>query len=206
MDFLTLIPALLFALTGLVAILILASAFIKSIAGDFNFSPLTRLRTRKLQRYANQLDQARLHFESREYQKVAEAINDSFFIDPPMINLQFLEQVHDHNFDVLAFILHVNQDLPGKLQALPELERLLQNRMQLMRSLAENYLSFDIMKNKRKAEGKQTPDWAISEFSKKIDGLKKDLETNKKETCAAVTLLCKAISNSSSEDKALTFH
>lgn len=206
MDFLTLIPALLFALTGLVAILILASTFFKSMAGDFNFSPVTRLRARKLQRYINQLNQARLHFESREYQKVAETIRDSFFIDPPMINLQFLEQVHDHNFDVLAFILHVNQDLPGKLQALPELERLLQNRMQLMRSLAENYLSFDIMKSKRKAEGKKTPDWAITEFSKKIDGLKKDLETNKKETSAAVGLLCKAISNSSTEDKALTFH
>ena len=208
MSILTAIPVILFNIAALVAIFYIGRSLFSGFAKTMNIKvdPLASLRNKKIKGYLAQLQLAQAQFEQGNLNKTAQAIKKSFYTDPPLISLKFLDAVHDHNLEVLAFILHINSSSPGLLKLLPDLERLVQSRMALLRSLAETYLSLELVKKRRKTEGKETPDWALSEFSKKIDDLKADLESNDNKITRTIDGICSSIANTNKPEQDISYH
>lgn len=204
MSYSNLIPALLFALAGLAAIIYIGKALLSNLLRNIDI--FSFIRGSSLRRKSRSLAAARTHFEGGEMDRCVRSLKESLFLEPPLINLQFLDAAYDHNFDVLGFLVTVNQEMPDRLLSLPRIEGLLQDRLHLHRALAESYLSLDAVKAKRSEDGKKTPEWAISEFEKKISNIQEELAQNGKEFLKEFVNLCEAILANAPDDNQLTYH
>jgi len=204
MTFLNLIPALLFAVAGLYAIYVLAKPIIRPMFTSFQIGSL--LRKSKLKKKLSSLDQARSELLQGNLEAALILIEDSFFFDPSLYSHNFLDAVYDHNFEVLSLIIQLGKNYPANLSQLPNLERLIQDRFQIQKDLLENSFAEKLIKQKRSSKGKQTPEWALSEFSKKTTEAKSLLLRNQKDLEISCDLLFKSIRSLHTPDDEVTFH
>lgn len=106
-------------------------------------------------------------------------IRAAFFLEHPLAAQSSIERSHAHNVRLLSRLIGDAHSRSHQIDNLPILEDLLASREQLLSAFIEHVLARNNLTNRRRRDRKDTPAWAIAEFSKKIEDIADKLTTNR---------------------------
>jgi hypothetical protein len=81
--------------------------------------------------------------------------------------------------NILSRVIGIAKSHARHLESLPVVEDLLASRESLLNAHIEHLAARNNLQQRRRRDRKETPAWAISEFSKKIDDILDKLSTNR---------------------------
>ena len=119
--------------------------------------------------------------------------------DPRLID----QSVH-HNLGVLSRVLSIAERTGAHLENLAVVEDLIQLRGELQTSYLEAVRDRATFRRRRSSAGKNAPEWAISEFNRKIDELTDRIETNRRSLHTQLEALLSDAQKSSHDS--VTYH
>lgn len=91
---------------------------------------------------------------------------------------ELIDQSVHLNLAVLSRILSLSERAGAHLENLAVVEDLVQSRGQLLTSYFEAQRDRRVFKSRRSSAGKDAPEWAIAEFTRRVDELKDRIDTN----------------------------
>ncbi|MBX7142817.1 MAG: hypothetical protein K1X79_00025 [Oligoflexia bacterium] len=132
-----------------------------------------------LRRHQATLAEAEALLERGHFESAWPALQGSFIFEHIKTG-PLIEKVASHNLSTLARLVAAAEITSTRLPNLPILEDLLATRHGLLRGFLEVQETTVKIKKRPAHDGKDIPEWALSEFSKKLTELKEKLETNKR--------------------------
>lgn len=106
-------------------------------------------------------------------------LRTAFFFDYPIRHPQTIDRIHEHHMHILSRVLTIAQNHSRTIENLPVIEDLMATREQLLRSHIDHVEARRSLTLRRRKDKKETPAWAISEFTKKLDDITDKLATNR---------------------------
>jgi hypothetical protein len=106
---------------------------------------------------------------------------------------------------LLSRCLILAEHYGGKLENLPQVERLMIERTELLSLLKKAHDAFNSISQKRASSGKQLPSWGKAEYQSRVNEVKKELERNLYELKSASEELFNSIKNPPVSDE-VTYH
>lgn len=131
-----------------------------------------------LQKHQANLTAAEELLEKGHFEKAWPILHSSFIFEH-IKSPHFIERAASHNLSTLARLVAAAELTATRLPNLAILEDLLSTRHGLLRGYLEVHETTLKIKKRPEKSGKDIPDWALSEFSKKLLELKEKLDTNK---------------------------
>ncbi len=158
-----------------------------------------RVRFRQKQRI---LEDADSRIGKNEYHEALSQLVLAFFYDSVRTDKELIEKVHNHHVGILSRMVLVADKLSRRVDNLPIIEDLVLSRSELLRALFDARQSRATLSARRTRE---TPQWALDEYSKKIDELVDRLTTNQR---SLMSQMQAAISDSKrvQHEQEITFH
>ena len=197
-DYTTLIIALLLSFIGILAIAWLMGAmFLPLLKDTRGFTERVRFRQRE-----KTLEAVDALIEKNDFTEAFKLLLLSFFFDAVRADKELIEKIHNHHVGILSRIVLVAEKLSRHVENLAIIEDLVLSRSELLRSLFEVRQSRTTLSSRR---SKETPQWALDEYTKKIDELLDRLKTNQRSLESQMAL---AISETKSpqQEQEITFH
>ena len=151
----------------------------------------------------NKLKKADKYIEKDQYQKALKELKKSFVFSETT-SKESVKKNRNHNEAILNRCLIISEHMHSSLEGLPEVEKLLIERSQLQLQFIKAIDSLDLLKAKRRSEGKKLPEWGQKEHKEKIKELKEALKNNKNMLEKAINALF--VSMSSPRQTNVTYH
>jgi len=120
---------------------------------------------------------------------------ESFCIETTFEEMEVIGALHQHHQALVGRLIELCSHNSQDLQALEVVEDLLVDRDGLLREYADTKRARSDVTRKQKEKGRSPPDWALSEFNKKILDLDDRLKTNAKSLQSKLTELFKTLGN-----------
>jgi len=152
---------------------------IRSLLLGFSADPrswLEGLRVRKREQLVLAADEL---MKSNKVSEALRVLRSAFFFEHPVRYPATVERIHEHHLNILSRIIGVAKSHSRQIEHLPVVEDLLASRETLLTIHIEHLATRDNLRARRQRDKKETPTWAIAEFSKKIDEIVDKLATNR---------------------------
>ena len=91
---------------------------------------------------------------------------------------QLLDPAKEHNQNILSRCVLLAEELQTRVNNLPETERLVIERSELLTLFVRACESFASLRNRRERAGKEIPSWTKSDFENRIKEIRKELDAN----------------------------
>lgn len=195
------IIALILSVVGLA----IAGAFLKLVFGALVGNPKHLLDTLALSRRSHLLTELDKEFKLGNFSRALEILEGSFFFDPRLGDPAIIDKIATHHLELLNRIVTFSDRHGFHLGPLPSLEELLNNRSELFKAKYEISQTIANLKRKRLLSGHRTPNWALSEFKKKLSDLIERLDTNRQAVRVTLRELFLLLHDSPRPDN-VTFH
>ena len=197
----SLILPLLFTLISLAIVAFLLKSLFGPVFGQTR-GLTERLKFRQKQKLA--LEAERL-IVAGEPKLAYPILADAFYLAALVKSSALIDDVTNHNLDILAKIIGIAENHARHLDNLAIVEDLIQSRAQLMRSYFEKISTKDSIKRKRRELGKDAPPWALDEFERQLNDLKDRLETNRLSLSSTIKQIFRALEDMSGSAE-VTYH
>ncbi len=115
-----------------------------------------------------------------------------------------LRELKSHHQNILSRCIVIAEQLGGKLDSLPDVERLLIERTQLLHLFDNTHQAFHKVTEKRVRAGKALPTWSKEEYRKRVKQVKSELKRNLGELEEAYEKLFSSITQKEGEQ--VTYH
>lgn len=168
--------ALIVALLALAVLLGLAHLLLRAAFGPSR-SWLERSRLALKQR--NLRDADRL-IAKNSVPEACALLRTALYLDERCSSFAFTERIASHNLSILARFVTIGEQRPGRLENLPALESLLSERIELIKVGIEIRATRGKLRSKRAVKRRETPSWALSEFSRKLAEVNEKLIENRR--------------------------
>ncbi len=173
------------AATSDIVIAAVLGAFAAVLTGDLIlllFGPLLSSaagsrQSMKIKRAALRIRNADRLIDSRQYPQAVIELKRSVLLDtvfPPSL----LIAVRDHNQNLLSRCVTIAEEMNARPATLPDVERLFQQRIELLSLQNKAAEAYDKLRNRRLSAGKEIPNWSQSDFSGRLKEIRKELEKN----------------------------
>ena len=106
---------------------------------------------------------------------------------------KLLRELKDHHQNILSRCIVIAEQLGGHLDTLPDVEKLLIERTQLLSLLESTHHAFHNVTEKRTRAGKALPAWSKEEYKNRAAQVKSELRRNLRELEAAYEKLFSSI-------------
>lgn len=106
-------------------------------------------------------------------------LRSAFFFDHPVHYPATIERIHTLHMQILSRVIGVAKSHSRQIDNLPVVEDLLASRETLLSIHIEHVATRDNLRARRRRDRKQTPTWAIAEFTRKIEEILDKLATNR---------------------------
>jgi len=114
--------------------------------------------------------------------------------------------LEDQQEEALARVLSLSEIRGAHLNQLPELEKSLQTHRALLSEYAEVSLAKREVLHKQAKKGRETPGWAVQEFSKKLVIIKEQIRKNRKQIFQILGDIFSQIESQSNQSGARPYH
>ena len=104
--------------------------------------------------------------------------------------------LQEHNQAILNRCVVIADELNSRTDNLPQVERLMGERVELLQLLAKAVNSYSSIRERRGELGKEIPEWSRSDFEQRIRQIKEELRTNLKNLTAALAELFTSLTKS----------
>ena len=195
------IIALILSVVGLA----IAGAFLKLVIGALIGNPKHLLDSLALSRRAHLLTELDKEFKLGNFSRALEILEGSFFFDPRLGDPAIIDKIATHHLELLNRIVTFSDRHGFHLGPLPSLEELLNNRSELFKAKYEISQTIANLKRKKLLSGHKTPNWALSEFKKKLTDIGERLDTNRQAVRMTLRELFLLLHDSPHPDN-VTFH
>lgn len=176
MGSLSLIAPVGVGLLGGAVALYLGSLIVRPLIGDTRGLSY-RWKLKKRQRLMQLADEA---VESEKIPQAVLLLKGAFYLFSDYPEPRFIDQTITHNLETLGRIVALFEQRSIHGSNLPVVEGLIQSRGELLRSAFEISTTKERVKVRQAEKGKEAPEWAFEEFSKKLAEILDRLETNRK--------------------------
>lgn len=205
MNLSLILPALIFGAIGAIIILFVVKVILMAIVGN-PLSWLEKQRFVKKERILAQADQLQ---KQDLIEQSLPLLKQSFFLDAVRFNASLVDLSGNHNLGILARLVSISEQKNLHIVNLPLVEGLIASRHELSRSLFEIKDTLLKLRNRQKEKlqqtGKSSPDWALSEFSKKLSEVKNKIDANRQAIEAQLSILFVSLQSSTSTSE-ITYH
>lgn len=117
-----------------------------------------------------------------------------------------IEQFKEHHQNILTRALLLAEELNARLAPLPEVERLILERVDLLQLYVKAKEAFDSLKVKRQRAGKSLPSWSKDEFEQRLSQVKKELQQNEQLLSKSLGEMFDAIKEGPSSSSSVMLH
>ena len=205
MNLSLILPALVFGALGALIILFVLKILLLAVIGN-PLSWIEKQRLAKKERLLAQSDQ----FQRQDLTEQSLALlKQSFYLDAIRFNFSLVDLSGNHNLGVLARLVAISEQRSIHIVNLPLVEGLIASRHELLRSLFEIKDTLHKLRNRQKEKlqqtGKSSPDWALSEFSKKLTEVKTKIDANRQALEAQLNILFVSLQSTSGSSE-ITYH
>ncbi len=201
MDWLSLLPALAFALAALWVIIYLLAAFFNPLRNFLNvgrfFTGLNLLNKKRA------LAKALLAIKSKN-QALALAQLQQVFISRN--NPKNITALIDFRLSALDNLLDFLETENLHSQKISHFELLLSEQITILRNYAETQMNLSATRAKHIKEGKKLPLWAEDEFNKKLHNLESSLEKNALSFHEILRVFCAELFSQRKDDSSMLIH
>jgi len=171
----TIFAAVFFATIALGLVYVL----LRAIGGAVSGNPrewLEGLRVRRRQRFLSIADEL---MRTNHRLEALRKLRTAFYFEQPILFQSTIDRVHAHHMSILSRLIGDAHGRSHQIDNLPIIEDLLASREDLLTGYIEHVAARDNLTARRRRDRKETPAWAIAEFSKKIDDIVDKLTTNR---------------------------
>lgn len=152
---------------------------IRSLLLGFSTDPrswLEGVRIRKREQLVLTADEL---MKSNKVSEALRVLRSAFFFEHPVRYPSTVERIREHHLNILSRVIGVAKSHSRQIEHLPVVEDLLASRETLLTVHIEHIATRDNLRARRRRDKKETPTWAIAEFTKKIDDILDKLTTNR---------------------------
>jgi gas vesicle protein len=196
-----LIPALFFAAVSVALIVFLVRAILSPLLQS-SFFKLDNLRLGSKQKLLNHADNL---IQQERYLEAAQSLTRAFVLNEHISDRDVIDKVQSLHIGALSRILLVADQRGIQLNNLAEMEELISRRSVLLKAHAEALGTKHRVIQKRKEQKGETPEWAVKEFSNKVQEIKKALKNNTSEIESSLVEILKQLNQEAPPSK-VTFH
>ena len=170
------IPALILIVISSTIIFFLTKILYTSFRSLFAFNFFGK----RLLKSFETLDQIDQIIKDRRYQEAIKEIRSVFILEdyPPA---SVLYKVKDLHSEAISKIIVISDTLLSNISRLPEVDRLIAERIEIQVLYYRTKEAFDKMKDKRQTKGKQIPAWSKNDFDQRIASIQEEIKRNRKE-------------------------
>ena len=152
---------------------------VRALLLGFSSDPLAWLEAQRVRKRSQLLGRAD---EAMKLNKVGEALallRAAFYFEHPVRYPATVEAIHAHHMSILSRVIGISKSHARHLENLPIIEDLLASRESLLNAHIEHLAARVNLQHRRRRDRKETPAWAIAEFTRKIDEIGDKLSTNR---------------------------
>jgi hypothetical protein len=171
----TIFAAVFFAAVALGVLYIL----LRSIGGAISGDPRQWFEALKVRRRERGLVVADELMRTNHRLEALRKLRAAFFFEHPVFFQSTIERIHAHHMNILSRLLGDAHGRRHQIDNLPIIEDLLASREHLLAGYIEHVAARHNLAARRRRDHKETPAWAIAEFSKKIEDIVDRLNTNR---------------------------
>lgn len=172
----TIIPSIIFGLAGLFIIGYSIKLFLSAIVGN----PWNWLEQQKVLRKERLLNEGDLHFQKNSYDKALTYWKSAFYLDRLNYLPSLVDKVHNLNLNILGRLVNFSEKKSAHIINLAVVEELIATRSELLHMFFETSATLKKLRlRKKEASAKNSPDWALQEFSKKHSEIKQKIDSNR---------------------------
>lgn len=170
------IPALILIVISSTIIFFLTKILYTSFRSLFAFNFFGK----RLLKSFETLDQIDQIIKDRRYQEAIKEIRSVFILEdyPPAAVLYKVKDLHS---EAISKIIVISDTLLSNISRLPEVDRLIAERIEIQVLYYRTKEAFDKMKDKRQTKGKQIPAWSKNDFDQRIASIQEEIKRNRKE-------------------------
>lgn len=191
----SLIPILLVALLGLLVLGIILFAFLGSLFGSFG-DIFEKWRLSRHRQFLVKAEAALAKSPSNtDISPALDLLGNSFCFDPRFRRPTIIQQLGEHHEAILGHIIAIAESRQVHLDALPELEELLDTQLLLLREGIDTREARRGLHQKQHEKGKNTPDWAFAEYEKKLTLVGEHLDKNRREAQELIRFIFRSLKN-----------
>jgi hypothetical protein len=201
MDLLSLI----IASTLLIVAMAIIGFFFKVVFENISANPRLWSEKWRLKRKERVLAMADEQITKGQIERAYPLLRQAFLLEGVGMDSEMLEKIHTHHLEILERVVAIGERSGSHLDNLPIVEGLLQARTDLMKACYEIQLSKTALNQRRKEKGQDTPEWAVSEFTKRLAELEERLVTNRKSLDSQLATLFSSLSRLPGS-KEVTYH
>lgn len=192
------IVAIVLGLLGLAMIAWLLASMVLPLLRDSR-AFAERVRFRQKERILDSVDAM---IEKNLFADALKHLVVAFFYESIRADKELIEKVHNHHVGILSRIVLVAEKLSRHVENLAVIEDLVLSRSELLRSLYETRQNRAALSARRTRE---TPQWALDEYSRKIDEIIDRLKTNQR-SLESQMVLAVSEAKPAQADQEITFH
>lgn len=111
----------------------------------------------------------------------------------------------EHNQSILNRCLQIADELNSRTDNLPQVERLMNERAELLHLLVKAVNSYASIREKRGELGKEIPEWSRADFEQRIRQIREELRANFKNLSTAVEELFDSLTKAK-KDEGVVYH
>jgi hypothetical protein len=198
----TIIPSIIFGLTGLFIIAFTLKLFVTALLGN----PWNWYEQQKVMKKERLLSEGDLFFEKDNYDRAVSIWKSAFYLDRLNHLPSLIDKVHNLNINALGRLLNLSEKRRAHIGNLPVIEELIGSRTELMHLYFETALTLKKLRvKKNEASGKSSPNWALQEFSKKHTEIKQKIDANRTQLEAELKKCFESLSRPPANE-GITYH
>lgn len=161
--------------------------------------------SRPRKKSSSKLKKADALIEKGRLDDALKLLRKAFLVSSPT-DPQGIARLKELNQDILSRVLLIAEERGGRAEHLSEVEHCLMERIELLNLLSKASESFKNLRTRREKAGKEFPSWSKADFESRIKEIRTELLTNENNLQETLNVLFKGVSQSSQDEKPITYH
>ncbi len=158
----------------------------------------------KIGQHQKALERSDRLIEQREFKAAAPLLQEALILLHIKKDRALVERSVQFNLSVISRIISIAEHTGAHLENLAIVEDLIHSRGELQLAFLDGLRDRSAFQRRRSEAGKGAPDWALSEFNRKVEDLEERITTNKRSLQTQVKELLDAAANGPSTT--ITYH
>lgn len=185
MDFLSILTAI--ALLAVAVVII--GYFFRVLLANLHANPRGLSERWSLKKKERILLMADEQIQAGKLDRATSLLREAFFAEHIKSDPTLIDRAHNHHMEILGRILTLSEKLGAQISNIAVVEGLFQSRADLMRAYLDISKSQEALDERRREKGQATPEWALAEFTKRLDDVKDKLKTNDRSLASQLEVL-----------------